>query len=127
MAVIGGSIESVILDGTRFSVPGDTEAQMKLGGFENEVQVAGDGRVRVTKNRMPPGLDGLSVFVDDSQNDLEFLQALADRNTLFPFAVTYVSGAVYQGIAQITGDLQWSSQTSIATVSLMGEGAFNQQ
>ncbi len=43
MAAVGGSIESVTLDGRTFAVAADAEAQRKLGGFENEVQANGDG------------------------------------------------------------------------------------
>lgn len=124
---VGGSIESVTLDGRTFAVAADAEAQRKLGGFENEVQANGDGTARLIKTKVPLAIDGLTVDVDDANGDHEFLQALANRNDFFPIAITYASGATYQGSAQITGEMQASSQNATAAVSLMGPGILTKQ
>ena len=96
MPATGGSIESVTLDGREFPAAADAEAQRKLGGFENEVQPNGNGTARVIKTRVPWSLDGLTIEIDDSRGDHEFIQELADRNTEFPVALTrfrrYLSG-----------------------------------
>lgn len=127
MPAIGGSIEAVTLDGRIFPVAADAEAQRKLGGFENEVQANGDGTARLVKTRVPLSIDGLTIEVDDARGDHEFLQALSDRNDYFAVAITYASGAVYQGTAQITGEMQASSQNAVAAVSLMGPGILTRQ
>ena len=128
MAAVGGSIEGITLDGRSFIVAADAEAQRKLGGFENEVQANGDGfTARLIKTKVPLSIDGLTVEVDDDSGDHEFLQALADRNDFFPIAITYASGATYQGTAQITGEMQASSQNATAAVSLMGPGRLTKQ
>lgn len=127
MAAIGGSIESVTLDGRSFAVAADAEAQRKLGGFENEVQANGDGTARLIKTRVPLSIDGLTVEVDDSRGDHEFLQELSNRNDYFPITLTYASGVTYQGTAQIVGEMQSSSQNATAAVSLMGPGILTKQ
>ncbi len=127
MAAIGGSIESVTLDGRVFAVAADAEAQRKLGGFENEVQANGDGTARLVKTRVPLSIDGLTIEVDDDRGDHEFLQALSDRNDFFPIVITYPSGVSYQGTGQITGETQASSQAATAAVSLMGPGILTRQ
>lgn len=127
MAAVGGSIESVTLDGRIFAVAADAEAQRKLGGFENEVQSNGDGTARLIKTRVPLAIDGLTVEVDDDRGDHEFLQELSNRNDFFPIALTYASGATYQGTAQIVGETQASSQNATAAVSLMGPGVLTKQ
>lgn len=127
MPATGGSIESVTLDGRNFPVAADAEAQRKLGGFENEVQANGNGTARLIKTRVPLSIDGLTIEVDDDRADHEFLQALSNRNDFFPIAITYASGATYQGRAQITGELQSSSQNATAAVSLMGPGILTKQ
>lgn len=127
MAAIGGSIESVTLDGRNFAVPADAEIQRKLGGWENEVQSNGNGTARIIKTRVPFSLDGLTVQVDDDRADHEFLQSLADRNTEWPLAITYASGAIYQGAGQIVGEFQYSNQNSTAALSLMGSGKLTVQ
>lgn len=127
MAAVGGSIEEVTLDGRTFAVAADAEAQRKLGGWENEVQANGDGSARLIKTKVPLAIDGLTLDTDDDNGDQEFLQALADRNDFFPIAITYASGNTYQGSAQITGEVQASSQNATTAVSLMGPGILTKQ
>lgn len=127
MPAVGGSIEAITLDGRNFAVAADAEGQRKLGGFENEVQSNGDGTARVIKTRVPLGIDGLTIEIDDDRGDQEFLQALADRNDFFPIALSYPSGAVYQGSAQIVGENPASSQSATAAISLMGPGVLTKQ
>lgn len=127
MAAVGGSIESVTLDGREFPVAADAEAQRKLGGFENEVQANGDGTARIIKTRVPLAIDGLTVEVDDDRGDQEFIQGLANRNDFFPVAITYASGNTYQGTAQIVGENPASSQSATQAISLMGPGVLTKQ
>lgn len=127
MAAVGGSIESVNLKGREFPVAADAEAQRKLGGWENEVQANGDGTARLIKTRVPLSLDGLTVEIDDSRGDHEFLQELSNENDFWPIAITYASGVTYQGTAQITGETQASSQSATASVSFMGPNVLSKQ
>lgn len=127
MAAIGGSIESVTLKGREFTVAADAESQRKLGGFENEVRANGDGTARIIKTRVPLSLDGLTLVVDDSRGDHEFLQGLADRSDFWPLAITYASGVTYGGTGQIVSEMQFSSQASTAQLSLSGPGKLTRQ
>lgn len=127
MAAVGGSIESITLDGRNFAVAADSEAQRKLGGFENEVQTNGDGTARLIKTRVPLSLDGLTLEIDDDRADQEFLQELTNRNDFFPIVISYASGNDYQGTAQLVGETQTSSQNATAAVSLMGPGILTKQ
>lgn len=124
---VGGSIESVTLDGREFPVAADAEAQRKLGGFENEVQANGNGTGRLIKTRVPLSIDGLTVEVDDDRGDQEFIQGLANGNDFFPVAITYASGNTYQGTAQIVGENPASSQNATQAISLMGPGILTKQ
>lgn len=127
MAAVGGSIESVTLNGRRFAVAADAESQRKLGGWENEVRANGDGGARMIKTRVPLMIDGLTLEVDDSRGDHEFLQSIADGNDFVPVAITYASGVTMQGTATITGEMQVSSQNATAAVTLSGPGVLTRQ
>lgn len=127
MAAVGGSIESVSLDGRNFGVAADAEAQRKLGGFENEIMANGDGNARLIKTRVPMSISGLTVEVDDDRGDHEFLQELSNRNDFFAVAITYASGKTYQGRGQISGELQASSQNATAAFDLAGPGVLTVQ
>ena len=127
MAPVGGSIESMNLNGRTFAVAADADVNRKIGGFENEVLGNGDGSARLIKTRTPFSKEGITLSVDDDRGDQEFLQDLADMKGFFPINATYVSGAVWQGSGQLTGDLVYSSQSATAAVNIMGTGKLTQQ
>ncbi len=127
MPAVGGSIESINLSGREFAVAADAEAQRKLGGFENEVQANGNPTARLIKTRVPLSLSGITVEIDDSRGDQEFLQELADRNDYWPLGITYASGITYQGSAQLVGENPASSQSATAAIDLMGPGKLTRQ
>ena len=127
MPAIGGSIESVTLNGRNFAVAADVDSQRKFGGFENDVQANGDGSTRTIKTRVPWSIGGLTLNVDDDNDDQEFLQNLADGNVDFPIAVTYVPGHTFQGTGQITGELTYSNTNATASVDLMGSQQLTRQ
>jgi len=125
--MIGGPIESISIAGRLFAVAADAEVNRKLGGFENETESNGDGTARVIKTRVPWGLDGLSISVDDANDDQEFLQDIADKNGNSVIVVTFASGSVYQGLGSIVGEMQFSNLKSTAPISLMGPGVLTKQ
>lgn len=127
MTAIGGSIESISLDGRNFAVAADAESQRKLGGFENEVQANGDNTARIIKTSVPLSIDGLTLDIDDARGDHEYIQDLSDGNEFFPIVITYASGLSYQGQAQVVGETQTSSQSTTCAVSLMGPGKLTRQ
>jgi len=128
MSAIGGSIQEINLSGRTFAVAADAEAQRQLGGWENEVQANGDGyTARIIKTRKPLSISGLTVEIDDSRGDHEFLQELANLSDFFNIGITYASGVTYQGRAQIVDTMESSSQNATASVSLMGPGTLTRQ
>lgn len=127
MAAVGGSIESVTLDGRIFPVAFDADVARKLGGFENENLLNGDGSSRLIKTRTAWSLSGIPLENDDSRGDHTFVQALADRNDYFPIAITYASGITNQGTGQISGEMSASSQSATLTLDLSGPGSLTQQ
>lgn len=123
----GGSIESVSIAGRNFAVAADADSQRKLGGFNNETAMNGDGTGRKIKTREAWQLDGLQLAVDDLRGDHEFLQDLADSDEFEVVSITYASGATYQGQGTISGDLQVSSQSTTGSVTLSGPGKLTKQ
>lgn len=122
MTAVGGSIESVSVDGREFSVATDADGGRKLGGFENDVQANGNRTARLIKTAVPNAINGLTLSVDDDNLDHEFLQERANGKLFFDFSITFVDGNTYAGQAQITGELAYSSQSATAAVNFMGPG-----
>lgn len=119
----GGSIESVVMAGRRFSVAADADTQRRLGGFQNEVQMNGDGTGRLIRTRIPAAITGLVLSVDDTRGDDEFLTQLKNSRDYFDTSVTYTSGETYAGRMQIVNEYQYNSQAGTASVDLNGPGA----
>jgi len=127
MTAVGGSIDSVSMAGRSFAVPADNEAQIKIGGFENEAQANGNGTARLIKTRVTGGVGGLLVELDHSNDDLTFLQDLANLKDFFVLNITLSDETVYQGIAQIVDELQGSTQSATVAVSLSVAGTLTKQ
>lgn len=127
MPAIGGSIETINLDGRDFAVAADAEVQRKLGGFENENMLNGNSTARLIKTRVAWSLVGATIEINDDRGDQEFLQDLADSNDYFPVNITYASGITYQGTGQITGENPASSQNATGAIELGGPGKLSRQ
>lgn len=128
----GGSIESVSIRGRNFSVAADADVSRKLGGFENAVEMNGNATARVIKTRVAWMLSGITVDVNDTRGDHEFLQEIAngtnaDVDGFFTVSITYASGAVYSGRGQVTDAIEYGSQNTTASVSLSGPGELTKQ
>lgn len=127
MAAVGGSIQTINIDGRGFPVPADAVCNRAIGGFSNEVEVNGDGSGRLVKTRVPGMFDGLSVEIDDTRGDAEFLQAIANAGTFVTTSVTYVNNVVWQGQMQLTGDLNHDSMKTTMPISLKSTGILTRQ
>lgn len=127
MSAIGGSVQSVTIDGREFPATADADIGRKLGGYENESQANGNQTSRLIKTAMTPGLSGVVVECDDDRGDHEFLQAVANKNSFSAIGITYASGETYQGEATIVGELQYSSQNATCSFDIMGQGIFTKQ
>jgi hypothetical protein len=127
MGAVGGSVESVSIKGRGFAVAADADAGRKLGGFENEKQMNGNGTSRTVKTRVGWMIGGLTLSVDDDQGDHEFLQEIADGTEDVPISITLASGAVYSGTGTVTGELSGSSQSATVEVELSGGGKLEKQ
>ena len=127
MPAVGGSIQSISIRGRLFPVAADADSNLKLGGFEAAIEANGDGTARKILTRVPWMADGLTVGIDHDRADMEFLQELANEPGFFPITITFASKSTWQGSGSVTDELQFSSQRSIATLSLGGPGNATQQ
>lgn len=117
---VGGPIEEVTIDGRRFPVAADSDAERDLGGFTNTVSPNGDGSGRLLKERKTWKLGGLSLECNSNRGDQEFLQDKADSKVFFPITVTHCDGAVYAGTGQLTGDIKASGMKAVVPVEFSG-------
>ena len=120
MATISGSIQSLTLNGRRFTVAADVECEIKSGGFKNEVLVNGDGTTRVKKTRVPWQCTP-EVNINSDTDDFEYRETLKDNTLDVNTVVELVNGVRYQGIGTITGDLTYSTLEGKTKLEISGE------
>lgn len=118
---VGGPIEEVNVDGRRFVVAADADAERDLGGFTNEVSPNGDGSARLLKSRKAWKIGGLTLEINANRGDQEYLQEKADSKVFFPISVTYCGGEVYGGVGQLTGDIKASGMKATCPVEFSGQ------
>jgi len=127
MAAIGGAPESVTLDGREMPVAADADVSQSRGGYNNENQPNGNGTARLIKRRALWKLEGVTVAIDRGNDDLGYLQELANRLDFFPITITYADGVIYQGIGQLEGEVVHSTGSATASITIMGQGELTPQ
>lgn len=123
MSVIrAGDIRQLTIDGREYDAAPESSCNVRPGGFKNEVSRNGNGTIHNKQSRTLAGIDGLSVSVDDTRQDLEALQAIADSGVPVPVTMTLASGIAYSGsLVLVAEDLGKSSSDGTAELSLYGE------
>jgi hypothetical protein len=124
---VGGSIESISVRGRLFPVAADSDASLKLGGFEAEVQANGDGTARKIITRVPWSISGVSVEINHDRADIEHLQEVANSPDFEDITITFASGVTFQARGTISGELTASSMSATAEIELSGPGEATQQ
>jgi hypothetical protein len=129
----GGSIQDFSIRGRTFPVAADADATRKLGGFENALEMNGDGATaRLVKTRVGWSVGGVVLSINDTRGDQEFLQEIldgveADEDGFYTIAITFANGATYQGRGTIVEGVEGSSQNTTVGVSLAGPGTLTKQ
>lgn len=126
MATIGGPLESVALAGRLFAVAADAEAERKLGGKEIEAQANGNGTARYVATVVPWKISGVSLELDDTRLDQEFLQEKVDAMVPIPCEFTFVDGTTYRGEGLVTGEVIKNAMNATSALTFEGGGKLEQ-
>jgi hypothetical protein len=124
---IGGSIQSVSWFGREFRVTADAGGDRDLGGFTTEFESNGDESGRFIMTRKGWRFEGLALEINDDRGDQEFLQGKVDSRQSGPFSAVEASGAVYQGVGKLVGDLKKATMNSTAAIAFAGPGKLTKQ
>lgn len=122
----GGSVESIVIAGRRFSVDAEEDVTLMLGGMSNEIKPNGDNTARVIQKRVAWKLSSIKIMNDHLRGDHEYVQAIANGFSFVPCTIRMSDGTVYYGSGQVTGDIEGSSQDGTISIELSGPGALSQ-
>jgi hypothetical protein len=125
MTVLAGPIEEVTIDGRRFTVSADNDSSRDLGGKKAELLPNADATTRVKMQRTPWSVDGVTIPIDDSQGDQEFLSEVIGR--IVPISFRFTNQVTYSGAGTITSEVKMKTGSATAEVSFGGSGTLEQQ
>lgn len=117
----GGAIESIVINGRRFTCDAEDEPSVELGGYNNEVKANADGTSRVTKTRVVGSITGLNLVMDLDRGDPDFIKETKDDLEMVAVTATLVDGSLISGEAQIVDASALNVKDNTMEVSLNGD------
>jgi len=124
---VHGSVRELQLAGRSFSVAGDADVTLDLGGYQNEVQPNGNLTARIVQTAKMWSMSGVAIAIDHSQNDLQFLQEKANAGVPVAITIILTGNVAYSGYGLPTDTIQMSTQNGTAPVGFGGEGVLIKQ
>lgn len=121
MSKAGSALESIVINGRRFTCDAEDEPKFKLPGFENEVAANADGTMRQKKTRVVGTITDINIVTDDSRGDQEFIRDAADSLDFLPISGTKVDGTLVSGNMQITDEHTLDVKANTMAISLAGD------
>lgn len=125
---MAGSIKEVALNGRTFETVADADANTDIGGVMNEWIPHGNGVTgHVSQTAKGWKVEGVGIYIDDTREDQEFIQDIADKGQPVTFLITYNDNTSRSGKGLPTGDLTTSSKNGVMTPTFEGPGKLEQQ
>lgn len=121
MGVRAGDIRQFTIQGREFDPAPETDVTIILAGFNNESQPTGNGQLHTTQRRKLGGFDGMTVSLDNSRQDLEFIQRIGDEGAEVPVTLTLADGITYAGQLTLEGELQPNMGEGTVEIGMRGK------
>lgn len=127
MAITGGYVGGVAieasLNGRIFPCSSDASVSIDVMSTANEMLVSGNGTNILKISPKTQKIEGLTVSISDSKNDLEYLQDLQATGTFFAISVLLRNGKRWSsGSMVMTGDIMLNTTETTAEITLEGTG-----
>lgn len=121
MSKAGGALESIVINGRRFTCDAEDEPKFKLPGFENEVSPNSDGTFRQKKTRVAGTITDINIVTDDSRGDEAFIEESAASLDFLAISATKIDGTLVSGNMQITDEKVLDGKANTMAISLAGD------
>mgnify|MGYP006262595373 CR=1 FL=1 len=100
---------------------------MALGGYSNEVTPCGGGAAIVVQTAIVSSIESLMVGIDNDNDDLKFLQDIADAGEFVPVTVSYADGNTFSGELLITEPPAYDAGKATCELKLQGRNKIDRQ
>lgn len=121
MAIVkGGDIRQFTAGGREMDPKADSDFEIDLPGFDNELTLGGNGRAHATQKRTPASLSG-EIMHDPAKKDLEYVQGLANAGNPVSVTLTLVNGYTYGGTLLPVGAIKLGTKDGSFKTEWKGE------
>lgn len=120
MSKAGGALESIVINGRRFTCDAEDEPKFKMPGFENEVAANADGTFRQKKTRVMGTISDVNIVTDDERGDQAFIEESAASLEFLSVSATKIDGTVISGSMQITDEKVLDGKANTMAINLAG-------
>jgi hypothetical protein len=119
MVIKGGDIKQLTIYGREFDPKEEADFTYHLGGYKNDVKIAGNGTAQGTANRQPAYIKG-EIKNDTTKGDYEFILDKNNKGVPGTVNMTLVTNDTYTGQLLPTGDMEASSKEGTIKIELTG-------
>lgn len=121
MGVRAGDIRQFTISGREFDPAPEANVTVMLSGFNNENAPTGNAEMHTTQRRKLGGIDGMSISLDNTRQDLEFIQAIADAGTPVAVTLTLADGVTYSGQLGVEGEINPNMGEGTLEIAMRGK------
>jgi hypothetical protein len=121
MGIRSGDIRQFTIQGREFDPAPSANVTLVLSGLTNENQPTGNGQMHTAQRRKLGGFDGMTLSVDTSKQDYEFIQGIADTGESVPVTLTLADSRTYSGDLVVEGDLQHNAGDGTLELAMRGK------
>jgi len=108
-----------MIGGREFDPAPETNVTYRLAGWTNESSPTGNGGMHTTQKRKLGGFESLTISVDPSRQDIEFLQEKIDAGEPVPCSMVF-AGYTYAGNLTIQGELDPNTGDGQVEIAALG-------
>ena len=118
--VAGGDIKQLTIGGREFTVAPEASLKLSSGGKVNEAKLAGNKNTIITQKSRFAGFSDCTVIIDNENQDLEYLQGLADDASSVATVLTLACGIAYSGKLIVIGELDVDTMEGTLSLEMRG-------
>jgi hypothetical protein len=120
LTVRAGDVRQFTLKGRELTIAEGAALSIIPSGGANEFKTAGNGTMYGTGKRVMGQIKGIDISIDNSEGDLEYIASIRDDGEPVPVTLTLWDYSVYSGSLGIEGDLEYKTDTGVASFEMRG-------
>ncbi len=118
--VRAGDIRQIVIYDREFDPKIGASVNFHLSGVNNESRPTGNGGLETTQTIMLGGFDSLTISLDPSKKDLEYLQNAANLGEPGNCSMTLIDGTTYGGQLVLQGEMNANSGDGQIDIAALG-------